>query len=107
MGSPGVWRLGRNEEQPTALQSRLIVNTSEAAIDAAVAGVGLTRLLSYQVADHVKAKTLKIVLADFEPKSWPVHLIYRGNVRIPLKLRAFLDFAAPRLRQTMARARLH
>ncbi len=106
MGEPGVWRLGRDEDRAVGLHSRLVVNTSEAAIDAAVAGVGLTRILSYQVADRVKEKILKIVLAGFEPKPWPVHLVYRGNVRVPLKLRAFMDFTAPRLRQRLGNARL-
>lgn len=103
LGFPGQWHLGSKEEWPTTFHTRLAVNTSEAAIDAAVAGVGLTRVLSYQIVDGVRDKTLKIVLADFEPPAWPVHLVYRGNARVPLKLRAFMDFAAPRLRQRLAR----
>ena len=35
------------------VHSRLSVNTAEAAIDAAAAGVGVTRVLSYQVAQAV------------------------------------------------------
>ncbi len=81
-----------------AIHSRLVVNTAEAAIDAAVAGVGITRVLSYQVADAIRAGTLVPALREFEPTPAPVSLVYAGQGRLPLKLRAFLDFAAPRLK---------
>jgi DNA-binding transcriptional LysR family regulator len=84
------------------VHSRLVVNTSEAAIDAAVAGAGPTRALSYQIAGALGRGALKIVLAGFEPHPWPVHLIRKSQSRLPLKLRAFMDFAAPRLRQRLA-----
>jgi DNA-binding transcriptional LysR family regulator len=78
--------------------SRLVVNTAEAAIDAAIAGVGITRVLSYQIADAMKAGALKAVLEKFESAPSPVSLVYAGVPLLPLKLRAFLDFAAPRLK---------
>lgn len=78
--------------------SRLVVNTAEAAIDAAIAGVGITRVLSYQIADAMKAGALAVVLEKFESAPSPVSLVYAGVPLLPLKLRAFLDFAAPRLR---------
>jgi DNA-binding transcriptional LysR family regulator len=81
------------------IHSRLVVNTAEAAIAAAVAGVGLTRVLSYQVADAVAQGSLRIVLQRFEPPSLPVHVMHAGQRPLPLKLRAFLDFLIPRLRQ--------
>lgn len=81
-----------------AVHSRLVVNTAEAAIDAAIAGLGVTRVLSYQVAAAVKAGRLNIVLEEVEPLPSPVSLVYSGQRRLPLKLRAFLDFAGPRLR---------
>jgi DNA-binding transcriptional LysR family regulator len=81
------------------IHSRLVVNTAEAAIAAAVAGVGLTRVLSYQVADAVAQGSLRIVLQCFEPPSLPVHVMHAGQRPLPLKLRAFLDFLIPRLRQ--------
>jgi DNA-binding transcriptional LysR family regulator len=74
------------------------VNTAEAAIDAAIAGLGITRVLSYQVADAVRAGLLVIVLKEFEPASLHISLIHAGQRLLPLKLRAFLDFAAPRLK---------
>ncbi len=80
------------------IHSRLTVNTAEAAIDAAAAGLGLTRVLSYQIVAAERAGSIEVVLQDFEPEPWPVHLVYLGQGLLPLKLRAFLDFAAPRLK---------
>ena len=82
---------------------RLNINTAEAAIDAAVAGVGLTNVLSYQVAQAVHDGRLRIVLQDHEPDPIPVHLIHAGRSLLPLKMRSFLEFAAPRLRKSLAR----
>ena len=76
-------------------------NTAEAAIDAAIAGVGFVRTLSYQAAAALQAGRLRLLLEDFEPEPWPVHLVYPGQGRLPIKLRAFLDFAAPRLRSRL------
>lgn len=80
------------------VHSRLVVNTAEAAIDAAIAGVGLTRVLSYQVEQAIQNGALAIALKDFEPAPIPVSVMYAGRQLLALKLRAFLDFAAPRLR---------
>jgi DNA-binding transcriptional LysR family regulator len=87
-----------------AVHARLVVNTAEAAIDAAIAGLGVTHVLSYQVADAVKADILGVVLEEFEPAPSPVSLVYSGQRRLPLKLRAFLDFAAPRLKARLLKA---
>lgn len=80
------------------IHSRLTVNTAEAAIDAAIAGLGLTRVLSYQIVAAERAGLIETVLKEYEPEPWPVHLVYLGQGLLPLKLRAFLDFAAPRLK---------
>ena len=98
-----VFRRGRREKS-ARIHSRLVVNTAEAAIDAAVAGVGLTRVLSYQVAELVKARKLALALRDFEPEPVPVNLVYTGEPPMPRKLRVFLDFAAPRLKARLAGA---
>jgi len=87
------------------VRSRLTVNTAEAAIDAAIAGVGITRVLSYQVADATRAGTLVLVLEAFESPAWPVSLLHAGQGLLPLKVRAFLDFAAPRLKARLAERR--
>jgi DNA-binding transcriptional LysR family regulator len=86
-----------------AVQCRLSVNTAEAAIDAAVAGVGITRVLSYQADRAVSEGRLLIVLAEFELPELPVNLLHAAQGQLPLKTRRFLDFLAPRLRKTLSR----
>ena len=92
-----IFMSGKSEVE-VPIRSRLAVSTAEAAIDAAVAGVGLTRVLSYQIADALRAGALKTVLEGFEPVPWPISLVHTGQGILPLKLRAFLDFAGPRLK---------
>lgn len=102
--APESWtfKVGRSTRS-VEVHSRLIVNTAEAAIDAAIAAVGVTRVLSYQVASALSAGSLALVLEKFEPTPWPVSLVYTKQGLLPLKLRAFLDFAVPRLRAELAR----
>jgi DNA-binding transcriptional LysR family regulator len=103
--SPDTWKFAVGKSiVSVAIHSRLTVNTAEAAIDAAIAGVGITRVLSYQVASALRAGTLALVLRKFEPMPWPVSLVYPGQGLLPLKLRAFLDFAAPRLKARLAQS---
>ncbi|WP_236638083.1 LysR substrate-binding domain-containing protein [Mangrovicoccus ximenensis] len=83
------------------MRPRLTVNTAEAAVDAAAAGAGIARVLSYQAARAVAAGRLEFLLEAFEPEPWPVSLVYR-DAPVPRKLRAFLDFAAPRLETVLA-----
>ena len=91
-----VFRSGKTEVT-VPIRSRISVNTAEAAIGAAIASVGVTRVLSYQVADAVQAKSLVFVLRDFDEQPRPVSLVHAGQSLLPLKTRAFLDFATPRL----------
>jgi DNA-binding transcriptional LysR family regulator len=103
MTSPAGWKFAVGKSTVSvAIRSRLIVNTAEAAIDAAAAGVGVARVLSYQVAGALRAGTLTLVLRKFEPPPAPVSLVHAGQGLLPLKLRAFLDFAAPRLKARLA-----
>lgn len=99
LAPPDAWtfRMGKSDES-VAIRSRLVVTTAEAAIDAAIAGVGITRVLSYQIANAVRAGALKVALQEFEPAPRPVSLIHTGQRLLPLKLRAFLDFATPRIK---------
>jgi len=101
--SPDAWifTTGKSETS-VAVHSRLVVNTAEAAIDAVSAGVGVTRVLSYQIDAALRAGELVVVLQDFEPAPWPVSLVYTGGPLLPLKLRAFLDFATPRLKAALS-----
>ena len=74
-------------------------NPAEAAIDAAKAGFGITRVLSYQAAEDVARGSLLRVLPAYEGDDVPIHLVYPGGRHPPPKLRAFLDFTMPRLRR--------
>ena len=82
---------------------RLTVNTVRAALASAIQGRGLTRLYSYHVADAVSRGELQVVLADAEYPALPVHLLAPRNRASVPKVRAFLDFAAPRLRKEFSR----
>lgn len=93
-------RSGRRAES-VSVRPRLTVNTAEAAIDAAIAGVGLTHVLSYQAASALASGALVAVLRAYEPEPVPVHLLYTDPKRLPLKTRSFVDFAAPRLRKAL------
>jgi DNA-binding transcriptional LysR family regulator len=93
------WRF-RSQEMP--IRPRLSVTTAEAAVGAAVDGIGATRVLHYQCADAVQGGTLRIILADFEIDPLPVHLLHTGRGALPTKTRFFLDFAAQRLRKSLA-----
>lgn len=88
-------------EMTAPIRSRLVVNTAEAAVDAAVAGLGLTRVLSYQAARAVTDGLLVPLLELFEHPALPVQLVYVPQGHVPMKLRAFVDFAAPRLRAVL------
>ncbi len=81
--------------------ARLVVNSVEAAVVAARDGAGIARLASYQVDEPVKLHALVMLLEAFEPLPTPVSLMYAGQGQIPLKLRAFLDFAIPQLRKRL------
>jgi DNA-binding transcriptional LysR family regulator len=87
------------------LHSRLSVNTAESAVDAAIAGVGVTRVLSYQVARATAERKLQIVLSKYEVEPLPVNFVYGGQGLLPLKVRAFLDFAAPRIRACLVESK--
>jgi DNA-binding transcriptional LysR family regulator len=84
------------------IQPRLSVSTAEAAVWAAVHGIGATRVLHYQCADAVRNGSLRIILAHFEVEPLPVHLMHPGRGALPSKMRVFLDFAAGRLRERLA-----
>ena len=95
-------RAGVAKPIEVAISPRLSVTTTEAAGEAAIRGVGVTRLLHYQVAQSVAAGALELVLEEFEPEPAPIHLVHLARGQMPLKMRHFLDFAAPRLRASVA-----
>ena len=86
-------------ETGIAIRPRLVVSTAEAALDAARTGFGVTRVLGYQAAEDIARGSLLRLLPAYEGDELPIHLLYPGGRHPPPKLRAFLDFARPRLRR--------
>jgi DNA-binding transcriptional LysR family regulator len=95
-----IFKIGKTEKS-FPIHSRLVVSTAEAATDAAVSGLGVTRMLNYQIDRPRRAGSLKLVLESFRSPPKPVHLIYEAGRHLPIKIRVFLDFAAPRLKEAM------
>ncbi len=80
-------------------RSRLVVNSSEVAMQAAIAGAGLTRVLSYMAASELKAGRLRVILSEFEPEAIPIHVIHREGKHAAARVRAFVDLTVDRLRR--------
>lgn len=94
---------GSSVPRSVQFKPRLVVNSVRAALAAAVNGVGVTRLYTYHVAERVQDGSLQLLLRDAEPPPMPVHLLTpEGRTATP-KVRAFMDFAVPRLRAEFAR----
>lgn len=100
--SNNLWSFGRGKKAAVLpVRPRFAVNTADAAIAAALASAGITHVLSYQVAEAVARGALRLILRAYEPELLPVHIVYAAQTLMPLKLRAFLDFAGPRLRASL------
>jgi DNA-binding transcriptional LysR family regulator len=97
--SPEAWRFERDGiGYVVPVRSRLIVSNIESACDAARAGLGVTVAFSYCLGEFIKAGELTPLLQNYQPPPLPVSLVYSPNRFMPAKLRAFLDFALPRLK---------
>ena len=93
---------GSSIPRTVQLKPRFVVNSVRAAIASAVEGRGVTRVFSYQVAEHVREGRLRILLRSDEHTPLPVHLVTpQGRLSVP-KVRAFVDFVVPRLRKQFA-----
>ena len=96
------WQFGSARKRPAqtvALRSRFAVNNADAAIAAAVAGAGVTRVLSYQVGPQVAAGLLTIVLAEHEPAAIPVSVVFPAGRRSTAKVKEFVRFAVDELKK--------
>jgi DNA-binding transcriptional LysR family regulator len=97
--SPSTWTFKRDQtEYVVPVRSRLVVSNLESASDAARAGVGITTLFSYQATEFLKSGELIPLLQEFQSPPLPLSFVYSPARFMPVKLRAFLDFAVPRLR---------
>jgi DNA-binding transcriptional LysR family regulator len=102
-GVPRSWAFMEGRQEITApIRSRLTVSTSEAAVEAAVAGSGIARVMSYKMEAARRSGALILLLEDFEKDPLPVHILYTERKPMPLKLRVFLDWLAPRLKALLA-----
>ena len=93
------WTFAKGGEKSVVrLRPRILVNTNDGALEAAVNGFGLTRLLSYQVANELAAGTLATVLGNHDDVSLPVHVVHREGRHGSAKVRSFVDLAVQRLK---------
>ena len=92
------WQFG---SKIVKLKPRLTTNSNDTAIQAAVAGAGITRVLSYQVQRYLADGALRVVLSNYEPTALPVNLVHQQGRNLSARLRAFLDFAVPKLRSVL------
>jgi DNA-binding transcriptional LysR family regulator len=102
--APDVWTFARGQaDVAITIRPRLVVSTIEAACDAALAGIGLTRAFSYHVGPSIEEGALATVLDDYRLSPLPISFVYPASRFLPVKLRAFLDFASPRLKARLSR----
>jgi DNA-binding transcriptional LysR family regulator len=98
-----VWGFAsKGQHERVHLRPRLIVNNVDLALAATREGHGLTRVLSYQVAEDVAHKRLKLVLRDHQLPPVPVHIVRLEGREAPARVRAFTDFAAPHLKGALS-----
>ncbi|MHA1133964.1 MAG: LysR family transcriptional regulator [Alphaproteobacteria bacterium] len=98
---PDRWVYEGRKPISVQVSPRLIVNTAEAAIDAAKAGLGVVRVLSYQAQDSLKDGSLRLILEPFEPEPIPVSLVHREDRLPQAKVQSFVELAVPRLRKAL------
>ena len=101
--SPALeWVFNENGSRlPVRLQPRMIVDLGPAAVLAAVDGVGITQLLSYQAAPELADGRLQPILTAFEPESTPVNLLHVERRSTSGKIRAFVEFVTDTLRENV------
>ncbi len=87
------WRFGSAGKPAVRVEPRVTLNGADAAIEAAAAGVGIARVLSYQAMDAIASGRLVTVLDEYAPPPVPVHLVFQANRRASVNVRAFIDAA--------------
>ncbi len=96
------WRfVDRRGPNHVSFTPRLEINDAVAAIGAVEMGDGITIALSYMVAQQIREGRLVPVLDQFSPPPAPVHIVYPQGRLVAPKVRAFVDFARPRLRAAL------
>ncbi len=80
------------------IHARVIMNTNDAVIELALRGQGIAQILSYQAAPYLSDGRLITVLPEYEPEPIPINLVHNEGRMVSAKVRAFVDFAAEKLR---------
>ena len=100
-GSPAMeWKFA--EGLVVRVKPRLTVTSNDSAIAAVLLGMGVTRLLSYQIAAYQASGQLQTILSEFEPEPLPIHVIHREGRYASAKVRSFVDLMVARLRSDQA-----
>jgi DNA-binding transcriptional LysR family regulator len=86
----GEWRFAQSGRPAIRCEPRLLTNSVEAAIDAALDGLGIARALSYQVDAHIRAGRLRYLLPEFDPPAVPVNLVFQATRRRSPNVRALI-----------------
>lgn len=98
--SPTEWRFShQGEASKVVVTPRLTTVSNDAAIEAVLRGLGVTRVISYQVGPQLAEGLLRTVLSPFEPNPMPIHVLHAGGPRTAAKVRAFVDLAVANLRR--------
>lgn len=93
------WRFNAQQEALlVSMEPRLTVTSNDAALAAATGGLGIARLLSYQVWSDVEKGSLRLILEAFEEAPWPVHVVHREDKLGSSKVRSFIDNIVENLR---------
>lgn len=87
------WRFAGKRRSYARFKPRLVVNNADAALAAAQAGLGIARLLSYQVANPIREGHLTPVMVGIEAPALPVALLFEGRRRGSRTIRAVIDAA--------------
>lgn len=90
------------QTQTVRVQPLLSVSDNDSAAGAVMAGLGIARLLNYQIAEPLRTGALQIVLGEFESPPVPVHILHREGRHSSAKIRAFVDSMAERLRADLS-----
>lgn len=84
------------------VKPRLTVTSNDAAIEAVLRGMGITRLLSYQIESYRSSGQLKTLLPEFEPPPLPIHVVHREGRYASAKVRTFVDLIVAKIRFSLA-----
>lgn len=104
LDNPDEWHFKLlNKTLKIRMQSRLITNQVDAALDACISGIGYCRFLHYQVSDALKSGALKLVLTDFEPPPLPVHLLYAPVKLQTKRLRSMTEWLTQSIQQDLTK----